>query len=255
MKQRIYRSLKLAGLCTSKAGAQEFMQRNNVEVDGKRITSVLYVVDDRKRIYVNDREIRPTYEKVYLILNKPKGYTCMAFDEYNRPYVMELIRETEVLTRELLAAMFPVGRLDIDTEGLIVITNDGQLAHNILNPESEIEKEYEVLIEGILIIDKVRALEKGVGIELFNKGKKDIYRTQPCKIIMRDVKDEKTKLNIIIEEGKKRQIRKMFEAVGHRVLKLKRLRIGGLSMPTELRPGHIKMISEQKIYEKIFNQR
>ena len=177
-------------------------------------------------------------EKIYLLLNKPRGYVTTLHDPQGRPIVSSLL--TGITSR-----VFPVGRLDFDTEGALILTNDGDFAERILHPRFEIERTYQAEVRGLPSRDKIRLLEEGLEIE----GKK----TWPAEVRIIAKEPTTTTLEITIHEGRKRQVRMMFQAIGHRVLSLKRIAYGGLrlgALPTgkyrRLSPTDLALIFSQK---------
>jgi len=185
-------------------------------------------------------KIKESFPKKYYILNKPlETITTTGTD--NRRTVMDLFK----VEANLKKTLFPVGRLDYETGGLLIVTNDGNFSHKLLNPKSKIEKEYHVLVRGKVSPTDIHELERGVTIEV----KEQMYKTQPAKVHVIEERDTTTRCSITICEGKRRQVRLMFLQVGHRVLELKRVRIGQLSLGKlktgeyrELTPDELKML-------------
>ncbi|MFA6466132.1 MAG: pseudouridine synthase, partial [Desulfurivibrionaceae bacterium] len=177
-------------------------------------------------------------EKIYLLLNKPRGYVTTLHDPQGRPIVTSLL--TGITSR-----VFPVGRLDFDTEGALILTNDGDFAESILHPRFEIERTYQAEVRGLPTPGKIRMLKEGFELE----GKK----TWPAKVRVIAKEPTTTTMEITIHEGRKRQVRMMFAAIGHRVLALKRIAYGGLrlgGLPTgkyrRLTPADLALIFSQK---------
>jgi 23S rRNA pseudouridine2605 synthase len=178
-------------------------------------------------------------EKVYVLLNKPAGYVTTLSDPQGRPVVTDLL--TEIPLR-----LFPVGRLDLDTEGALLMTNDGELGNSIIHPRFEVKKTYEALVVGCPTPDKLNRLEQGIEL--------DGFRTRPAAIRVLKRHKDQTLIEIVIHEGKKRQVRKMFQALNHRVLHLKRTAYGQLKLGTlplgkyrVLTPDDLKKIFSGKI--------
>ena len=169
----------------------------------------------------------------YYLLNKPKGYLCTVSDDKGRKTVMDLLPAGA-------GRVFPVGRLDYDTEGMLLLTNDGDLAYRLTAPQSEIAKTYLVRVEGTMTDIQLNRLRAGVEID---RG----VVTKKCKITVTETNKKFTKLRIVLTEGKNREIRKMFEAVGKQVVFLKRLKIGELAL-TGLDRGAVRKLSQEEIY-------
>ncbi len=169
----------------------------------------------------------------YYLLNKPKGYLCTVSDDKGRKTVMDLLPAGA-------GRVFPVGRLDYDTEGMLLLTNDGALAYRLTAPQSEIAKTYLVRVEGTMTDIQLNRLRAGVEID---RG----VVTKKCKITVTETNKKFTKLRVVLTEGKNREIRKMFEAVGKQVVFLKRLKIGELAL-TGLDRGAVRKLSQEEIY-------
>ena len=169
----------------------------------------------------------------YYLLNKPKGYLCTVSDDKGRRTVMDLLPAGA-------GRVFPVGRLDYDTEGMLLLTNDGALAYRLTAPQSEIAKTYLVRVEGTMTDIQLNRLRAGVEID---RG----VVTKKCKITVTETNKKFTKLRVVLTEGKNREIRKMFEAVGKQVVFLKRLKIGELAL-TGLDRGAVRKLSQEEIY-------
>ena len=214
-EERLQKILAQAGLA-SRRNAEELIRQGKVTVDGKVVTEMGVRVDPEKQVVAFEgRPLRQEEEKIYLLLNKPRGYVTALSDPQGRPIVTSLL--TGITSR-----VFPVGRLDFDTEGALILTNDGDFAERILHPRFEIERTYQAEVRGLPTPEKIRLLEEGFELE----GKK----TWPAKVGIIAREQATTTLEITIHEGRKRQVRKMFAAIGHRVLALKRIAYGGLRL-------------------------
>ena len=179
------------------------------------------------------KQVEPLAEHIYLMLNKPAGCLTTRHDERGRPTVMDLVSD-------LSDTLYPVGRLDLETEGLLLFTNDGNFAYRLLHPSHEVEKAYLVWVKGVPSDKAVQRLREGITIPS--------GRTAPAKVKrLRVSKDDATaKFEVVIHEGKKRQIRLMFKAVGHPVSRLKRVRIGNLRLGT-LPSGQYRLLTREEI--------
>jgi len=243
-KRTIYQIIVEAGLVESKKQAVDLARNEKIIVDGLPITSLHYQVNPRKsKITVNEKEIKLEDKRRYFILNKPKGVIT------TKENILKLFKGH--IKNEELFAYYPIGRLDKNTTGLLIITNDGRLGNKILNPKQKIAKTYEAIVSGKLSDNAIEQLEKGVEISLEEDGKITKYRTQPAQIIILDFKDKQTRVEIIITEGKKRQIIRMFKSVNYRVIELKRTKIGRLELDN-LKIGEVKEIPRQEFFKLVF---
>jgi len=243
-KRTIYQIIVEAGLVESKKQAVDLARNEKIIVDGLPITSLHYQVNPRKsKITVNEKEIKLEDKRRYFILNKPKGVIT------TKENILKLFKGH--IKNEELFAYYPIGRLDKNTTGLLIITNDGRLGNKILNPKQKIAKTYEAIVSGKLSDNAIEQLEKGVEISLEEDGKITKYRTQPAQIIILDFKDKQTRVEIIITEGKKRQIIRMFKSVNYRVIELKRTKIGRLELDN-LNIGEVKEIPRQEFFKLVF---
>lgn len=181
------------------------------------------------------KQVEPLVERIYLMLNKPAGYLTTRRDERKRPTVMDLVAD-------LPGTIYPVGRLDLETEGLLLFTNDGDFAYRLLHPSHEVEKTYLVWVKGVPSDDAIQRLRQGVTIPS--------GITAPAKVKRLKVsKDGATaRFEVVIHEGKKRQVRLMFKAVGHPVIRLKRIRIGNLRLDN-LPSGEYRYLTPEEISE------
>ena len=214
----------------SRRKAEQLISRGAVSVDGRTITEMGCKIDPkRQEVRYQGRLIKPKTKWTYILLNKPKGYVTTMSDPQGRPIVTSLLKDLD--TR-----LFPVGRLDIDSEGALLLTDDGALAHKILHPSHESTKTYEVVVKGIVSQGKIRKLEQGIEIE----GKK----TWPAKISQVKKQGSACRLEISIHEGRKRQVRRMFEAIGHPVINLKRTAYGKLQLGS-LKSGAYRFLTPE----------
>ncbi len=211
---RINKYLASAGLA-GRRKAEEFVVDGKVKVNGKIVRELSTDIKDTDIVSVNGKVIKPNTNYVYFKLHKPKGYVSTVSDDKGRKTIMSLMRG--VHTR-----VFPVGRLDYDTEGLILLTNDGDVANILTKPNSEIEKKYIVNIEGNITSDEIKKLSAGVDI--------GDYITKPCSVQILDIQENSTRLLVTIKEGKNRQIRRMFNSIGKTVTFLKRTDIGQIHL-------------------------
>lgn len=212
--ERIQKIIANSGVA-SRRKAEELIKEGRVKVDGKVVTELGTKVSKKSIIEVDNVKIS-SEEKEYYLLNKPRGVVTTTSDEHGRKTVVSLI-ETD-------KRIYPVGRLDYDTTGALILTNDGEFANNITHPKNQIDKAYVAKINGILTIADIMALKKGVML--------DDIKTSPAKVKIKKV-DNKNKVSIVeitIHEGKNHQVKRMFEKLGYEVLKLKRERIAFLTL-------------------------
>ena len=215
---RLNKYIASAGIC-SRRKADDLIAAGNVKVNGAVIRTMGYDVAEGDRVSVNGREIEAEQRKICVAVNKPMGYITSMEDDRERAVVAELVRD-------IPERLFPVGRLDYNTTGLLLMTNDGDLAYRLTHPKHEIYKTYIAEVTGVISDARLAKLRKGVDIGGFV--------TSPAKVRVVKQNPRSTVVEISIREGKNRQVRKMFAAVGNRVTALERISIG------EIRLGHLK---------------
>ena len=213
-EMRLQKYLALCGVASRRA-AEEIILRGRVKINGEKCTVLGTKVADGDVVSVDGEEIKPEEKKYYIMLNKPVGYMTTVSDEEGRPTVMDLI--TDISKR-----IYPVGRLDCNTEGLLLMSNDGDFTYKITHPKHKLDKTYEVLVSGKAEKNALKKLEQGVFID----GKK----TAPAVVDIADFGKNSALLTITIHEGRNRQVRKMCASVGFKVMGLKRVSEGGLSL-------------------------
>ncbi len=230
MQVRLQKIISQAGV-TSRRKAEELIREGRVRINGKTVFELGSKADpDRDTIDVDGKRIEPKQPKISVLLNKPDGYITSLRDPEGRPTVKKLVDNIPV-------RLYPVGRLDYHTEGLLILTNDGDLAQKIEHPSHALEKVYIAKVKGIPEEIKINKLRTGIVLE----GRK----TLPAKIKIIETR-KNAWLEITIREGKQNQIRNMFEKIGHSVLKLKRVAIGAIR-DDSLRPGEYRMLKPQEI--------
>ena len=216
MEIRLQKWLSQSGVA-SRRKAEELILSGLVAVNGKTVTNLGTRADTTKdTVTVSGKAVEIATQKIYLALHKPEGVITSVSDPHGRPTVMDLI------PAELRPGLFPVGRLDYDTSGLIVLTNDGEYAQRMTHPKHETKKTYIATIKGLPGKESLEAFCRGLMIE----GK----RTAPATIEIIKREPDKTQVRIKLHEGRNRQVRKMCEAIGHPVLSLKRVEIGQLKL-------------------------
>lgn len=202
-----------------------------VRVNGDVVQELGTKVNPRRDvIQVDGRTIGKPEAPVYLVLNKPRGVLSSASDVRGRTTVVDLVKQR--------ARLYPVGRLDLDSEGLILLTNDGALALRLAHPRYEHEKEYRVLVPGVPEEEALERLRQGVGLEG--------GRTRPAKVRVEGQAGDATWLRIVLREGRKRQIRRMLEAVGYQAERLIRVRMGPLQLG-DLKPGAYRPLTQREL--------
>jgi len=224
---------KYLALCSvaSRRAAEVFITDGRVSVNGNVVRELGTKVKDGDRVTVDGKEIRLENKKVYIMLNKPRGCVTTVNDERGRKTVMEYVED-------IGERIYPVGRLDYNTEGLLILSNDGDFTYAVTHPKHEKEKVYEAIVSGIMLHGATDKLERGVYID----GKK----TAPARVEVKEHRRNTTVVEIAIHEGRNRQVRKMCEAVGHEVLALKRISIAGVELG-RLDAGRWRHLTEVEI--------
>ena len=231
-KQRIDKVLSNLGY-GSRSELKKICKNGLVKVNGKVINNPGVQVDVENDEIIFDGEKVTYKEFIYLMLNKPDGYISATFDKRD-PIVLDLIDK-----EDLVFEPFPVGRLDKDTEGLLVLTNDGQLANRVLSPKKHVPKTYYAKIEGVVTEDDIKAFAKGVTLD-------DGYETMPAELVILK-SDEISEIELTIHEGKFHQVKRMFESVDKKVIYLKRLSMGKLQLDENLALGEYRELTDEEI--------
>ena len=237
-KIRLQKYLAECGIA-SRRKAEELILQGKIKVNGKIVTELgTKIIPQIDKVFYNDKEIHRQEELIYILLNKPIGYVTTVKDQFNRDSVLDLIKTNKRLV--------PVGRLDMYTSGALILTNDGDFIYKVTHPKHEIEKTYTVTIKGIIKKEEVEKLRKGVKIE--------DYITKPAKVKILKTDEEKnsSRLEIIIHEGKNRQVRKMCEAIGHKVLALHRSKIAGIGVK-DIPLGKWRYLNSKEV-QRILNE-
>ncbi len=239
--ERIQKIIAMKGYC-SRRKAEELIQKGKVKVNGELVTTMGYKASVNDFIEVEGNPLDEIEDKVYYLLNKPRGVVTTSNDEKGRKTVVDLINTKK--------RIYPVGRLDYDTTGLIILTNDGELTNYLIHPKNKIEKVYVAKVEGIITKESLKKLCNGLHIDGYKTSK------AKAKILKIDKKKNSSIVELIIHEGKNHQVKKMFEAIGYQVLKLKRESIAFLTLdgvkPGEYRELNIKEV--KKLYGEKNNQ-
>lgn len=232
--ERLQKVIAQAGIC-SRRKAEELVKDGKVKVNNEVVTLGMQV-ESSDTITVCGKLIRKE-EKVYFLLNKPRGVICTASDDKNRKTVVDLIKTDK--------RIYPVGRLDYDTTGALILTNDGELANVLMHPKNGITKVYYVKMEGKLLGDEIHTLERGIVVD--NKTLK------PDKIKFRkyDASTNVTYASVILHEGHNHEIKKLFEYINHPVIKLKRESIAFLDI-LSLKSGEYRMLNPKEV-QKLYS--
>ncbi len=212
---RLQKCIAEAGIA-SRRGAEELIAKGKVKVNGVTVREQgVKVNPDTDEIEVGGKVLRKTEKKYYIMLNKPAGYITTTSDTHGRQTVMDLVGDVH-------ARIYPVGRLDIDTEGLLLMTNDGDFANNVIHPSKNHKKTYIAEVKGLPPLMLLKQFSKGIDI--------GDYKTRPATAELLTGTQRTSTVKVTISEGKKRQVRRMFEAIGHPVISLKRVSIGDIQL-------------------------
>lgn len=231
---RLNKFLALCGVA-SRRKCDEIILNGDISVNEKKIVKLGTVINENKDVIkYKDNIITLPSNYVYFKLNKPKGYITSVKDEHDRKTVMDLVK-TDV-------RIFPVGRLDYDSEGLIILTNDGEIANKLTHPSSEVEKTYIVKIEGAIKESELAVLRNGVVIDGEKFGKSKV------NLLSFDSKKNESRLQVKIKEGKNREIRRMFEHIGKTITLLKRVSIGNIKLGNLNRGEHRALNNQEIMY-------
>ena len=234
MEVRLQKIISAAGIASRRA-AEKLIQEGRVQVNGTTVTELGTRADpDVDDIRVDERRVKQPQRHRYFLLNKPRGYVTTRSDPEHRPTVLDLLKGV----REYV---YPVGRLDFDSEGLLILTNDGDLAATLTHPSHEVERVYEAQVLGVPDGHDIDRLARGVVIE----GR----RTSPARVELlreRRTEGDTSVLRVTIHEGRTRQVRKMADAIGHPVRTLKRVRIGPIA-DRHLPPGSYRELTPNEV--------
>lgn len=212
---------------------KQMIKKGQISVDGQKSLKPEQKIDpDVAKVCVNG-EIIGYVEYEYWMLHKPAGVVSATEDKKDRT-VIDLLKDSK------RKDLFPVGRLDKDTEGLLFITNDGELAHSLLSPKKHVDKIYYAKIDGVVTNEDVKAFSKGLDI-----GEKNL--TMPARLEILATGEETSEIKVTIQEGKFHQVKRMFEAVGKRVVYLKRLSMGSLILDEKLTPGEARLLTNDEV--------
>lgn len=232
--ERLQKFLANQGVA-SRRKAEDYILQGKVKVNGKIVTELGTKIDPKKdRIEFEGKVVNKDIKKVYILLNKPIDYVTTVKDQFSRNAVVDLVKNAG-------ENLLPVGRLDMYTSGALILTNDGDFIYHVTHPKHEVEKTYTVTLRGKVTNDDIESLRKGVIID-------GEYLTKPAKVRILKIDEEKnlSRLEITIHEGKNRQVRKMCEAVGKKVVALHRSKIGNIDVK-DLKIGSWRYLTKKEV--------
>ena len=227
--ERVQKVIASSGIC-SRRKAEELIKEKRVRVNGE-IAEIGDKVSGNDIISVDGKELRKEIKEYYL-LNKPRGVICSSSDDKGRKTVVELINTDK--------RIYPVGRLDYDTTGALILTNDGELANILTHPKNNIEKSYYVKVEGKVMGEEIHTIEKGIKLE------NEFLKPDKVKFRKYDIKSNSTYLTVILHEGHNHEVKKLFEYINHPVIKLKRESIAFLNV-VDLKSGEYRKLSTKEV--------
>lgn len=232
-EERLQKYLANCGIA-SRRKCEELIIQGKVSVNGKVVTELgTKIIPNKDKVEFNGKEVKSQENKIYILLNKPIGYVTTVKEQFGRDKVTDLVKIKERLV--------PVGRLDMYTSGALILTDDGDFIYKVTHPKHEITKTYTVTLSGIVSKEDILNLEKGVKID-------DSYITRPAKARIMKIDEEKkiSRVEITIHEGKNRQVRKMCEAIGKKVIALHRAKIGNIGVK-DLKLGTWRYLTKDEV--------
>ena len=230
---RINKYIASCGIA-SRRKAEEIILAKRVKVNGQVVEELSFNIDENNDIVEIDGErIGLNEEPVYIVLNKPEGYITTVKDQFDRPSVLDLVKDID-------ERVYPIGRLDYETSGLLILTNDGDLTYKLTHPKHEVDKTYMAIVKGIPTEEQLKNFEEGLYIE--------DYKTAPAKIkvVKKDEEKNYAICQIKIHEGRNRQVRKMCRAINHPVLRLRRVAMGKITLK-ETEVGKYRHLSKEEV--------
>lgn len=231
-EMRVDKYLSHAGYGSRKE-VKQLLKKATVTVNGQRVKDPkVHVNEAQDHVIVNGEEII-YQDTLYIMLNKPKGVISATEDNFQKT-VIDLLD-----SKDQLLNPFPVGRLDKDTEGLLLITNDGELSHRLLSPRHHVPKTYEAEISGEVTLEDVKRFQQGVTLD-------DGYHTKPAELIIHQ-SESLSFVTVVVTEGKFHQVKRMFQAVDKQVISLKRTKMGPLNLDPSLQKGSYRFLSDQEV--------
>ena len=233
-EERLQKYLANSGIA-SRRKAEEYILQGKVKVNGKVVTELgTKIIPEKDIIEFEGKKVNNDIKKVYVLLNKPIDYVTTVTDQFDRKTVIDIVKNAG-------KNLIPVGRLDMYTSGALILTNDGDFIFHVTHPKHEVEKTYTVTLRGKVTKEDVENLKQGVIID-------EEYKTKPAKVRIMKIDGEKniSRLEIIIHEGKNRQVRKMCEAIGKKVIALHRSKIGNIGVK-DLKIGEWRYLTKKEV--------
>lgn len=233
-EERLQKYLANSGIA-SRRKAEEYILQGKVKVNGKVVTELgTKIIPEKDVIEFEGKKVNNDIKKVYVLLNKPIDYVTTVKDQFDRKTVIDIVKNAG-------KNLIPVGRLDMYTSGALILTNDGDFIFHVTHPKHEVEKTYTVTLRGKVTKEDVENLKQGVIID-------EEYKTKPAKVRIMKIDEEKniSRLEIIIHEGKNRQVRKMCEAIGKKVIALHRSKIGNIGVK-DLKIGEWRYLTKKEV--------
>ncbi|MCR8744642.1 pseudouridine synthase [Romboutsia lituseburensis] len=218
----------------SRRKAEEIILQGRVKVNGETVEELSFSVDENNDIVeIDNEQIGLDEKKVYIVLNKPEGYITTVKDQFDRPSVLDLVKDIK-------ERIYPIGRLDYETSGLLILTNDGDLTYTLTHPKHEVDKTYMAIVKGIPTSEQMNEFESGLYIE--------DYKTAPAKIkiVKKDEEKNYAICQIKIHEGRNRQVRKMCRVINHPVMRLRRVAMGKITLK-ETEIGKYRHLTDEEI--------
>lgn len=240
MAERLQKVMAQAGVASRRA-SEKLITEGQVTVNGKRVTELGTEVEPNDKIEVNGTPVEGNEKKVYFLLNKPREVVTTASDDKDRATVLDILKDVP-------QRIYPVGRLDYDTTGVLLLTNDGDLANQLMHPSYKIDKVYVAKVKGIPTNDELKALRLGVTVHTIENKRHRTFHAAPAKaeIIGVDKAKNTAMVQLTIHEGRYHQVKEMMKAVGHPVLKLTRERYGMLDVDN-MAPGEYRELSYDEV--------
>ncbi len=237
MEERLQKFLANQGIC-SRRKAEEAILAGKIKVNGVTMLQLGTKINPEKdKIEYEGQVVENKGKHVYILLNKPIGYVTTMHDQFSRPTVMDLLKESK---KKIEFKVLPVGRLDMYTSGALLLSNDGDFIYQITHPKHEIDKTYQVTVKGKITKEEVEKLKTGVDIGEY------VTKEAAVKILKIDLEKDISRIEIKIHEGKNRQVRRMCEAIGKKVLALHRSSIGNLTVK-DLKLGDWRYLSKEEV--------
>lgn len=230
MEERLQKYMARCGIA-SRRKCEELITAGNVKVNSKTVNELGFKIDPLEdKVFVNNKLISPEEKKVYIALNKPVGYVSTVKDEKDRKTILDLVKTYE--------RIYPIGRLDYNTSGLILLTNDGEVYNKVIHPRSIVNKVYIAIIEGYLSSEDINKFNTGIDI--------GNYITAPANVEVTRKLENRSEVKITIHEGKNRQIRRMCEKLNHPVISLRRISVGDITLE-HLKLGEWRELSDKEV--------